>query len=107
MADAADPTIQAMLAAARAEFGARLPSKVAEIDALVERAAWDDARRAVHKLRGSAATYGFAALGAAAATAEDLLIQSGGAPDEAARARLADLLRVARAEAERAAPEKR
>jgi HPt (histidine-containing phosphotransfer) domain-containing protein len=103
MADALDPSVRDMLAAARAEFAARLRGKVDELYALVEREAWDEARRAAHKLRGSSATYGFAELGAAAASAEDILLQAGGAPDGAARARLADALSSARTEAERAA----
>jgi HPt (histidine-containing phosphotransfer) domain-containing protein len=104
MRDALDPSVRDMLAVARAEFAGRLLAKVDELDALVAREAWDEVRRAAHKLRGSAATYGFPELGAAAATAEDVLIEAAGSPGGAARARLADALRTARTEAERAAP---
>jgi HPt (histidine-containing phosphotransfer) domain-containing protein len=104
MGDALDPSVRDMLAAARAEFGGRLLSKVDELDSLVARGEWDEARRAAHKLRGSASTYGFPEVGAAAAAAEEVLIQAAGAPDDTARARLADALMTARTEAERAAP---
>jgi HPt (histidine-containing phosphotransfer) domain-containing protein len=107
MADARDPEIDALLAAARADFGARLPAKVAAIDELVTREDWHGARLAAHKLRGSAATYGFAVVGAMTAALEDLLQAAGGAPDAAARARIADVSRKAREAADRAVTEPR
>jgi HPt (histidine-containing phosphotransfer) domain-containing protein len=103
--DAADPSIDELLAAARSQFAASLPAKVAVIEAHVARGAWDDARRAAHQLRGSAATYGFAALGASAGAIEDALLDVVGAagPPEPVRARIAGHLDDGKAEAERAA----
>lgn len=68
--------VDALLAAARAEYASRLPSKLAAIEELAARGAWDEARRAAHKLRGSAATYGFAAIGDAAAALEKLAAEA-------------------------------
>jgi HPt (histidine-containing phosphotransfer) domain-containing protein len=89
--------VDALLAAARAEYASRLPSKLAAIEELAARGAWDEARRAAHKLRGSAATYGFAAVGDAAATLEKLTAEatSGVAPAEGA---VDEALRQARIE---------
>jgi HPt (histidine-containing phosphotransfer) domain-containing protein len=101
----ARPSIDALLALARAEFAQRLPSKTAEIERLVSESAWDDVRRAAHKLRGSAATYGFPVLSAAAAAIEDALLAAGGPPDDGVRARVADVLRGACVEADRASRE--
>lgn len=98
-----DPAIDDLLAAARADFASRLPARVAELEGLAARGAWDEARRAAHRLRGSSATYGFPALGGVAAAIEEALLAAGGAPDEAVRGRLAAWIGEARAEAERAA----
>jgi HPt (histidine-containing phosphotransfer) domain-containing protein len=95
-------SIDALLAAAHSQFAASLPAKVAAIEECVARGAWEDVRRAAHKLRGSAATYGFAALGVSAAAIEDAVLEVGDPPDER-RARIAGHLVEARAEAERAA----
>jgi HPt (histidine-containing phosphotransfer) domain-containing protein len=102
--------VDALLAAARAEYAARLPSKLAAIEELTARGAWDEARRAAHKLRGSAATYGFAALGDAAAVLEQLATQA--SPHDApgargARGALDEALQRARVEVERAAEVRR
>jgi HPt (histidine-containing phosphotransfer) domain-containing protein len=102
--DAADPSIDALLTAVRAQFAASLPAKVAEIDGFIAGREWDEARRAAHKLRGSAATYGFAELGQAAAAIEDALLD-GVEPADDARSRIAERLVEARAEAARAAAE--
>jgi HPt (histidine-containing phosphotransfer) domain-containing protein len=102
--DAADPSsIDALLAAAQSQFAAGLPARVSAVEECVARGAWEDARRAAHKLRGSAATYGFAALAAAAAAIEDVLLDVDPTDDQ--RALLAGHLVEARAEAERAARE--
>lgn len=104
MTEAGDPAIEALIATARADFASGLVAKAAALEALVGRAAWDDARRAAHMLRGSAGVYGFAAVGAAAAAIDDVLSNVGRAPDTTAhdyiRAKLCEL----RAEAERASP---
>jgi len=107
MTGARDPSIDALLAAARASFAESLPAKAADIGALVARGVWEDARRAAHKLRGSAGTYGFVALGAAAGAIEELLIEAAGAPEGAARSRLDSLLTEALGEARRAGKEGR
>lgn len=101
------PGVEALLAVARAEFAQRLPAKTAEIEKLVSEGAWGDVRRASHKLRGSAATYGFPALSAAAAAIEDMLLAAGGAPDADTRARVTDILQGAGIEAERASRDSR
>ncbi len=101
----ADPTVEQMLAEARAHFTAALPAKAANIEEHLARGNWEEARRAAHKLRGSAGTYGFVALGAVAGEVEEALIAAGLQPDPAAAARIGDMARAARAEAERIARE--
>jgi HPt (histidine-containing phosphotransfer) domain-containing protein len=68
--------VDALLAAAREQYASRLPSKLAAIEELAARGDWEEARRAAHKLRGSAATYGFAAIGEAAAALEQLALDA-------------------------------
>ena len=98
-----DPAITALLAEARANYAVGLPAKVDELESLVTRGAWDEARRAAHKLRGSSGTYGFAAVSAPAAAIEEALIDANGAPDDSVKIRLAELAREVRAQAELAA----
>jgi HPt (histidine-containing phosphotransfer) domain-containing protein len=81
-------SIDALLAAARADYAGRILSKIAEISSFVARSEWHEARRSAHKLRGSAATYGFTELGLAAGRVEDLLLAADGSPDEPMRARI-------------------
>ena len=69
------------LAALNAQYTARLPDKIAELEAAVARAKTDhddiaDARSLAHKLRGSAGSYGHPALSEAVACAEDLLAEA-------------------------------
>jgi HPt (histidine-containing phosphotransfer) domain-containing protein len=97
--------VKEMLAAARSEYAGRLLSKVSDLEALATRAAWSELRMAAHKLRGSAATYGYPSLGAHAAAVEEAVIASGGLPDAAALRRIDEALAAARAEARRAALE--
>jgi HPt (histidine-containing phosphotransfer) domain-containing protein len=100
-----DPTVEQMLAEARAHFAASLPAKAAALQDHLARGAWEEAKRAAHKLRGSAGTYGFVVLGAAAGEVEEALIAAGLQPDAAAASRIGDKAREARAEAERIARE--
>ncbi|SRR5258708_13663518 len=100
MADA--PGVDELLAIARAEFAARLPRKVEDLAGKLADGAWADLRIGSHRLRGSAATYGFAALGTLAGAIEEILEASGGAPDADARRRVEVALAEARAEAKRA-----
>ncbi len=79
MSQVRDPAIIALLAEARLQFAAGLPAKVAELQALLGRGAWDELRRAAHKLRGSTGTYGFMELSAAAGGIEDALLEAGAA----------------------------
>jgi HPt (histidine-containing phosphotransfer) domain-containing protein len=102
MTPASDPSIDTLLAAARSQFAASLPEKAAHVGSLLARGSWDEARRSAHKLRGSAATYGFAALGSAAASIEDLLLEAKAEPDTEVRARLAEFARDMMTEASRA-----
>src|ERR1700732_4227149 len=101
MTDAGDAAIHTLIAAARAEFAQGLVTKAAALEALVGSAAWNDARRAAHRLRGSAGVYGFAALGAVAAELDGLLSFADGVPDAKARAHVDEKLVELRAEAER------
>jgi HPt (histidine-containing phosphotransfer) domain-containing protein len=94
--------LEKLLAAARADFASRLGDKMRELHDLASRGVWAEARRAAHKLRGSAATYGFAKVGAAAATMEEILIGASMAPNDEAKTRFASALAEARVEAERA-----
>ncbi len=94
--------LEILLAAARADFASRLEDKVRELQELSDRGAWMEARRAAHKLRGSAGTYGFAKIGAAAAVMEDVLIEAEASPDEDARNRFAVALATARTASEAA-----
>jgi HPt (histidine-containing phosphotransfer) domain-containing protein len=104
-----DPAVEDVLAAVRRDFASRLPERGAELVACLARGAWEELRRAAHKLRGSASTYGFAELGAHAAAIDDLLIDladAGGSPDPAAKARLEALVGAAVTACERAASER-
>lgn len=83
-----DPSIEAALAAVQAQFASALPAKAAHLEGLLARGEWDEARRAAHRLRGSAGTYGFSALGAAAGEIEELLLAAPAGPDEETRAKL-------------------
>ena len=91
MSSARDPSIDAALAAVRAQFAGALPDKAANVGSLLARGAWDDARRAAHRLRGSAGTHGFAALGALAAAIEELLLAEPAGLSEDTRQRVATL----------------
>jgi HPt (histidine-containing phosphotransfer) domain-containing protein len=105
--DAGDPSIDALLAAAGVEFAEALPAKVTALAGLIAGAAWKDARRAAHKLRGSAATYGHAELGASAGAIEEALLEAGDAPSTESRQRIDRHLVSAQAQAARAAREAR
>lgn len=98
-----DPTVEQMLAEARAQFAASLPGKAAALEEHLARGAWEEARRAAHKLRGSAGSYGFVTVSGAAAEVEEALIAAGSQPDAATLARVAEKAREVRAEAERIA----
>jgi HPt (histidine-containing phosphotransfer) domain-containing protein len=98
-----DPSIDALLHIARTDFATRLPARVAELEALVGRRAWEEARRAAHKLRGSAAAYGFPAVGQGAAAIEEALLTATGEPETAALARIVAEMATVRVAADRAA----
>jgi HPt (histidine-containing phosphotransfer) domain-containing protein len=69
---------RAVLADLTAEYAAELPGLVEALAALVEAATMDPAvvpraSAAAHRLRGTAGSYGFAAVGEAAGSVEDAL----------------------------------
>ncbi len=74
-----DPSLLADLAELAAEYGARLGDKVRELSGAIERVRTgkalpeDDAYMLAHKLHGSAGTYGFSEVSAAAGRLERLL----------------------------------
>jgi len=103
MSQGPDPATLALMAEARAQFAAALTAKATTLVEILGRRAWDDARRAAHRLRGSAGTYGFAEVGAAAASLEEGLLEAGGAPSPEVVARLEALAREVQAAADRAA----
>ncbi len=103
MTEIRDPAIARLLAEARVQYVGTVPAKVTEVRTLLERQAWEDARRAAHKLRGSSGTYGFAELSVALGEIEEQLLQAGGPPDAAGLRRLLGLVEAASALAERAA----
>jgi HPt (histidine-containing phosphotransfer) domain-containing protein len=105
MRPALDPSMDALMAAVRAQFAANLPAKAADIAAHLSRGAWSDARRAAHRLRGSAGTYGFAAVGAVAGAMEEMLLAQTGDPAADTRARLEASARDLAEQAARAAAE--
>jgi len=101
MGAAGESAGQALLDVARAAYATRLPSRIAEIAELVQKDAWADARRAAHKLRGSASTYGFVDVGSAAAALEETILAGGDKLDSSAKATVLHLLENARAAAVR------
>jgi len=105
MTDGQEWDIDALRAAARADFATRLPLRIEGIERLAAEGQWVEARREIHKLRGSAATYGFEELGAAATFLEELLLAADGPPDPDARLRFDQALRRAHAQADQAARE--
>lgn len=104
-----DDEFKQMLAAVSAEFRADLPARMAGIDELWRQIIdggyapqrMDDLIRAVHKIAGSAETFGLTAVGQAAAAAESCLESCRGIPQapeaavEAEITRLLDMLRDA------------
>jgi HPt (histidine-containing phosphotransfer) domain-containing protein len=104
MSQVRDPAIIALLAEARLQFAAGLPAKVAELQALLGRGAWDELRRAAHKLRGSTGTYGFMELSQAAAAVEEALIAAGGPPGPEVQAQVAELVAATVQQAELVPP---
>jgi HPt (histidine-containing phosphotransfer) domain-containing protein len=107
MTEVRDPSIDGLLAAARKQFATGLPARVEELRALAAGASWGALRRAAHRLRGSAATYGYPALGALAAAVEEALIAADGAPSAEARDAIGHALAEAGDWAEQAAAEAR
>jgi HPt (histidine-containing phosphotransfer) domain-containing protein len=105
--ESGEPSIEALLAAAGVEYARALPEKVTALAGLIARCAWLDARRAAHKLRGSAAIYGHAELGASAAAIEESLLEAGDCPLAECRARIDQHLASAHIEAGRAVREAR
>ena len=90
-----DPITRAALAELAAEYAAELPGLIDELARLVEAAAADPAavpraRAAAHRLRGTAGSYGFAAVGEAAGSIEDAL--EAGAADVSGLVRALDAL---------------
>jgi CheY-like chemotaxis protein/HPt (histidine-containing phosphotransfer) domain-containing protein/two-component sensor histidine kinase len=61
----------------RARFRAGLPARLAELEDAVARRDAEAAARHLHKLRGTASGYGFAALSSAAGVAEEVLREGG------------------------------
>ena len=100
MTEAGDGALHTLIAVARAEYARSLVAKADALEALVNRAAWTDARRAAHRLRGSAGVYGFAAVGAIAAMLEELLSRGSGVLNASNRASIEEGLGKLRAEAE-------
>lgn len=88
-----DDEFRQMMAEARAEFRASLPARINAIDAMWARlcaappasAPMDELLLAVHRIAGSAETFGEAAVGQAAAAAEAALeaCRAAGNPDNA------------------------
>ena len=97
----ADPSIDELLALAKAQFASGVSARVAGIGGAAGRAAWEDVRRGAHKLRGAAATYGFVALGATAGEIEEALIEVRDRPGPDVCARVAALVAKLEAEAAR------
>lgn len=102
-----DDEFRQMLAAVSAEFKAGLPARIAAIDDLWGRVlggaspagSLAELIRELHSLAGSAATFGQAEVGAAAAAAESRLEPSreaGQVPDEASRVAVSRLLEALR-----------
>lgn len=98
-----DDEFRQMMAAVSAEFRADLPPRIAGIDALWGQISHGEHTpqrmaeliRAVHKIAGSAATFGFSAVGEAAAAAESRLEPFRDAPqppDAAAQDEISQLL---------------
>jgi HPt (histidine-containing phosphotransfer) domain-containing protein len=109
--DELSPEDRESLRQLRATFAARLPERLAEVDA-----AWDDARaaafepaalfrflRLVHSLSGAGTTFGFPAVTAAAKRMERILqplVREQAAPSAAGERELAGLLEDLRRAAE-------
>lgn len=101
MSELRDPALIALLAEARAQFATTLPAKIADLRSLLEGEAWEELRRAAHKLRGSTGTYGFMELSAATGDVEDALLEAGGPPGPEVKERVQRRVRDATLEAER------
>lgn len=90
----ADTSEEDFWAPLRARFRAGLPTRLAELEAAIAAGDAEAASRHIHKLRGTAAGYGFHALSESAAAAEEALRAGASAATEPAVALLLELLRV-------------
>ena len=63
------------------QFVAQLPQRVAEMESALQNQRWDDLQRFTHQMKGAGGGYGFIPLSAAAALAEQLLIQKASPED--------------------------
>lgn len=71
-----DPSVRALIEAARVEYATSLAVKIGALLARAESGAWEEVRREAHKLRGSAGVHGFRAISDLAAAVEELLLDS-------------------------------
>ena len=98
MTEARDPALESLLLAEKAAYANRLRIRLTELESLVADGRIDDARRAAHKLSGSAGTYGYPAIGDAARELEEAIGRS-----NSADAKLLESLRAACEDAGRSA----
>jgi HPt (histidine-containing phosphotransfer) domain-containing protein len=89
--------LAAMMASAQAHYVERLPTKLAEIEAMAASGDWEALGTAAHKLHGSAGVYGFALVSDAAGQLEEILLTNGETLDAAASADVRAALRALRA----------
>jgi HPt (histidine-containing phosphotransfer) domain-containing protein len=73
MAELRDSAFDTLLAAERAAYAGRTRLRIAELEGHLGAGQLEEARRAAHRLRGSAGTYGFPALSEAARDIEEAL----------------------------------
>ena len=107
MAEQREAALDALLQEERVLFAGRLVAKMQELEALIARGEWAEARRAAHKLRGSAGVYGFGALSVSAAAIEQILSRTGNAAGAQALLEIREKLGEMSVEVKRASREAR
>lgn len=85
-----DPTLQDIVAL----FVEEMPNRIETIVRQLEAGQWEELRRAIHQLKGSAGSHGFEEISPCAADAEQAILR--GAPEEQIRQAVEELLELCR-----------
>ncbi len=85
-----DPGLQDIVAL----FVEEMPARIETIARQLEAGQWEDLRRTIHQLKGSAGSHGFDEISPCAAAVEEAILH--GAPEEQIRQQVEELLELCR-----------